>query len=341
MGDLLGTITLTELQSSVLSKDTALTITDCRYVASYNWLNGQKATILVPGAPPAWSPPKDRPNLEEDKDTYLRDPNAARYPHFPTEPAIRAVFALHPDFDTAAIDVVGCGNTMGNLIRFANSNEKTFRLYIEVVGNTVFLVRKENSPTEPIEGVRGYGHTFPEAYTSWEVDVKNSVSHQRLIQYVFGGLRCLVRCESDGYLKDHVHFGSQQLPTSYNSSGLSGDDRLPSLLHAAESIAVGEKVPNETVDLIVRSAGHEVPQTAIFDLKTRSARREIDMEEVYPRLWGEDCWNALPPDLKAKWAGRPNSENYESNESVLTREETTEVMSGGDEDDGLDDYLRF
>ena len=49
MGDLLGTITLTEIQSSARFKDTTLTITDCQYVASYNWLNGQKAIILVPG----------------------------------------------------------------------------------------------------------------------------------------------------------------------------------------------------------------------------------------------------------------------------------------------------
>ena len=48
-GDLLGTITLNELQSSVRFKDAPLTITDCQYVASYNWLNGQEATILVPG----------------------------------------------------------------------------------------------------------------------------------------------------------------------------------------------------------------------------------------------------------------------------------------------------
>ena len=174
---------------------------------------------------------------------------------------------------------------MGNLIRFANSDERTFRFYIEVIGNTVFLVRKENSPTETIEGVRGYGHTFPEAYTSWEADVKNSVSHQRLIQYVFGGLRCLVRCESDGYLKDYAHSESQQLRTTSSSSEPSRDDGLSSLLHVAESIAVSEKVPNETAELTLRSAGYEVPQTAIFDLKTRSARREIDMEEFYPRLW--------------------------------------------------------
>lgn len=73
---------------------------------------------------------------------------------------------MHPDFNTAAIDVVGCGNTIGNLIRFANSSKRTFRFYIEVVGNTIFLVRKENSLTEPIKGVRGYGYTFPEAYIS-------------------------------------------------------------------------------------------------------------------------------------------------------------------------------
>lgn len=308
---------------------------------------------------------------------------------------------------------------MGNLIRFANSVEKTFRFYVELVGNTVFLVRKENSPTELIEGVRGYGHTFPEAYTSWEADVKNSVSHQRIVQYVFGGLRFLVRCESDGYLKnDEAHFESQNSQIPSNFSGPSEDDGLSSLLHAAESIAVGEKVPHKTANLTVKFSGHEVPQTAVFDLKTRSARREIDMEEVYPRLWvsqipkfiiayhnsghfndiqvqdlgpglhdwegkntqllhrfntilhqlvgfakqlgshklevrriamgplqirrqHEDHWSALPPDLKAKWAGRPVSEDPESSESVSAPEKTKEDMSSGDEDDGFDDYLRF
>ena len=307
---------------------------------------------------------------------------------------------------------------MGNLIRFANSVERTFRFYVERIGNTVFLVRKENSPTELIEGVHGYGHTFPEAYTSWEGDVRDSVSHQRLIKYVFGGLRCLVRCESDGYLKDKAGSGSQPPPTPFSLSEPSTDEGLSSILLAAESIAVSEKAPNKTDDLMVRFAGHEVPQSAIFDLKTRSARREIDMEEVYPRLWvsqipkfiiayhnsgqfddirvqdlgdsihdwekrnrellhrfnavlhqlvglakqpdchkievrriaagplqirrqNEDCWSALPPDLKAKWAVRPISENYESNESVLTRKNASENTSSGDEDDGLDDYLRF
>lgn len=49
MGDLLGTIALSELQSSVDFKDATLEITECQYLASYNWLDRQKATILVPG----------------------------------------------------------------------------------------------------------------------------------------------------------------------------------------------------------------------------------------------------------------------------------------------------
>jgi len=55
--------------------------------------------------------------LDEDSGEYFRDPNAARDPHFPVEPAIRAVFASHPDFKVAAIDIVGCGSTIGNLLR--------------------------------------------------------------------------------------------------------------------------------------------------------------------------------------------------------------------------------
>jgi DNA-directed RNA polymerase subunit H (RpoH/RPB5) len=39
---------------------------------------------------------------------------------------------------------------------------RIFRMIVELVGQTVFLVRRENSPTERIPNVRGYGHTFPE-----------------------------------------------------------------------------------------------------------------------------------------------------------------------------------
>lgn len=69
------------------------------------------------------------------------------------------------------------------------SKTKPFRFDVDLIGDTVFFVRRENSPTGVIKDVRGYGHTFPEKYyTSWEAETRGSISHQRIIQYEFGGL---------------------------------------------------------------------------------------------------------------------------------------------------------
>ena len=61
------------------------------------------------------------------------------------------------------VDIIGCGNTLNNLFRFARGDAASFRMLVEVIGNTVFFIRRENSPTEVYTGIRGYGHTFPEA----------------------------------------------------------------------------------------------------------------------------------------------------------------------------------
>ena len=55
--------------------------------------------------------------------------------------------------------------------------------------------------TALIPDIYGYGHSFPEVHTMWEPEVKGLSSHQHVIQYDFGGLKFLVRSESDGYLK--------------------------------------------------------------------------------------------------------------------------------------------
>lgn len=106
-----------------------------------------------------------------------------------------------PQFSLDDVDVFGCGSTLGNLLRFARKFKHSFKFEVDVVGKTVFFVRRENSPTEVLHDVKGYGHSFPEAYTTWDADVKNSESHQRLVQYSFGGLNMIVRSESDGYFK--------------------------------------------------------------------------------------------------------------------------------------------
>jgi hypothetical protein len=92
------------------------------------------------------------------------------------------------------------------LLRFARNVkvDKPVRFLVEVVGETVFFIRRENSPREVIADIRGYGHSFPEANTTWDADVRKSETHQRIIRYQLGHINTIVRFEADGYLPEEV-----------------------------------------------------------------------------------------------------------------------------------------
>jgi hypothetical protein len=59
------------------------------------------------------------------------------------------------------IDMVADVSSLGNLLRFVLGMDKSFRVLAQVVNDTVFLVRIENSLIETIDDIKGYGHTFP------------------------------------------------------------------------------------------------------------------------------------------------------------------------------------
>jgi hypothetical protein len=222
--------------------------------------------------------------LKEDDGNYFRDPNAARYPAHPIQPAVQAILTSQPDFHTPSIDVFACGSTLGNLLRFVRKVNKPFRMLVEAVGNTVFLVRRENSPTQLIPNVRGFGHTFPETYTTWEADVKKSVSHQRIVSYAFGGLNCLVRFEADGYHRDSGAGGFGASQKSKPDETVNLDDMLASVL---EDSTITSRPSAQGKPLTVIRGGQLIPQSAIFDLKTRSIRKrdEDTLSDELPRLW--------------------------------------------------------
>ncbi|EXJ91782.1 hypothetical protein A1O3_00332 [Capronia epimyces CBS 606.96] len=260
-------------------------IRDCSYVASYSWADGESPspTVIIPGKPPLWAPPAVNRRLEPDKGDFYRDPNAARYPSYPMEPAIQAVLKQHPQFPTQDIDIVTCTSALGNLSRFARGVEKEFRIILARVGTTVFLVRRENSPTELISDIQGYGHSFPDEYTKWEKDVETSVSHQRIVQYRLGGLHLLVRFGVDGYLRQESASPDHQPPEATSSIETLG---ARSNGHAIAT-ATGKG------GLQIKAGGRPIPQESIFDLKTRSQfdhltrtiKKEINLTEILPRLW--------------------------------------------------------
>ena len=167
-------------------------------------------------------------------------------------------------------------------MRFAASKERSFHFRAELVGKTLFLARQEKSPTALIEGVYGNGHTFPEAYTTWDREVKGSASHQRLVKYDFGGLKIVVRSETDGYLPDKLPTASHASPSQVEQ----GNVRVDSLVESLNEASMTTKHSAAASKLAIQVSDNvSIPQEAIFDLKTRTASREYDMEEILPRLW--------------------------------------------------------
>ncbi|CAP70996.1 uncharacterized protein PODANS_3_10420 [Podospora anserina S mat+] len=309
LGNLVQTIEISDLDMNLNSKIASPSIRDCRLITSYNWLEGKEAapTILVPGKsavirasemllteclfltigkPPLWAPVASPSRLNEDNGTYFRDKNAARFPKHPLEPCVIA--AMEADNNISPeVDIVACGSTLGNLLRFVRRQDKPFRILVEKIHNTVFFTRRENTPTEIIPGVRGYGHSFPEANTIWEPDVKGSASHQRIVRYTFGGHRILVRFEADGYIKPHA-----QGPSSVNSTSsttVKDQTSLADLLSEADMGLASQTTATLAESTInVKFGGELIPQAQVFDLKTRSIYtkdKKDHLAEELPRLW--------------------------------------------------------
>ncbi len=221
------------------------------------------------------------------------------------EPAIVAGLHAAPEIcRREAVDVVACGSTLGNLLRFVRGEDKAFRILVEAVGGgsggsggggagTVFLIRRENSPTELIPEVRGYGHTFPEHYTTWGPDARGSTSHERLLRYRFGGLRFLVRFSADGYIEEEpgrsAATGKRSSPAASRTSAASVSELVSSLGDARISPEVVASVASSSgrSRLTIRAGGGLVDQGGIFDLKTRSSRRRSDdtLGGELPRMW--------------------------------------------------------
>lgn len=228
--------------------------------------------------------------MSRDSGEYFRDPNSAKYPDYPTAPAVQAILNMNSDFLSTEVDLFACGSTIGNLLRFVSDKDKAFRFNVEVIGHTVFFVRRENDPKELIPDVKGYGHTFPEAYTTWDRDTKGSETHLRMVQYRFGELNCVVRFECDGYIASLAgtnDLASVEGTKQISSENTSDMDSLRQALSASTVTPISHPTISTTHALVVEKRGAQIHQHALFDLKTRSGRfnREIDMSDIYPSLW--------------------------------------------------------
>lgn len=200
------------------------------------------------------------------------------------EPTV--VTIMKTERDKIPVDIVACGSTISNLLRFigVSKPDKQARILVEMVGDTVHLIRREESPTELIQGVHGYGHAFAKAFTTLDKDTKQSYSHQNIISYQFGGLRMMVRFEVDGFIGTNKDNRSTAPRTSPDIDSLCDMSTL-----GIGDPDMGSK--DDEAVLQVVQGGTLVPQEAAFDLKTRwgAYAQQIQptrvLQQQIHRLW--------------------------------------------------------
>jgi len=125
----------------------------------------------------------------------------------------------------------------------------------------------EEQTKETIRGFKGYGHNFEKAYTKIPT---GSTGHHRIVGYTFGGLKCLVRHETDGYVD--------------NKSPRELTEDLSDALRGLSISKVGS-VLNRPAAVKVETGGKAVDPSSTLEIKTRVAHRQLDMAEVSSQLW--------------------------------------------------------
>ena len=276
---------ISRLDLQGLSTLPVASITDVKYLSSYNWIEAPTPTIVVPGSPPLWSAPRVPRQLKKDSGLIYIAQNAARHPDSPLEPLFRALYIVNPSFDIRSIDVVTDRNNIRKLLSFINPSSnrnglEKFTINIEVTKNTAIFCREETATHEFIgpHEFKGYGHEFENAYTTSQIS--GSTGHHRIISYRFGDLNFIVRHETDGYVDTDTRI------TSSSSKELE-DDSLSSMLGSL-SLSPTNRPPSTTPagsKLTIKEEGQVVPLESTLEVKTRVFHKPLEIKEIAPQLW--------------------------------------------------------
>ena len=278
---------ISRLDLRKLKTSASASITNVKLLSSYNWIEAPKTspTIAVPGSPPLWSAPGGPRRLKQDSGLIYIAQNAARHPDSPLEPLFRALYITQPSFDIRSIDVVTDRNNIRKLLSFIDPGStrnglEAFTINIENVGNTAIFCRDEAQTTEYIAPYefRGFGHEFERAYTIDQIS--GSTGHHRIISYSFSDLEFIVRHETDGYVGTDTKKSSTRA-TEHTPDSLSS--MLGELSLSTGSSRNGIALPGSK--LVIKEEGQTVPLESTLEIKTRSSRKPLAVQEVAPQLW--------------------------------------------------------
>lgn len=259
-------------------------ITNVKPVASYSWIEAATPTIAVPGSPRVWFTGPQR--VPADSGTRFVDQNAFYMRKMsPLIPLFAAIDDMDPSFDYKQFDFITDRNNLRKLLRWASasSDEKDFRIDVDVAGSTCLFTRLEAQNTDTVQGFMGYGHEYGKAATRVTRGCERATGHHRMISIDIGELKFLLRftieaCTSptnDTNDEDDLLAAFSGLGIGGASASSSRDTKKPqATVPPVRGVSITQTIPRKVV-----------PQASLIELKTRAARREIDWAEIYPQVY--------------------------------------------------------
>lgn len=270
---------------SIATDQSHVGISGAEQVASYNWIENPKPTILVPGIPPVWSVPEIIPHLTPDIGGRIRyiDQNADRNPWSPLEPLFRAVRATNPGYDFKSLDIVTDRRPIRHLLDFADGEAEEFKFRVDIVGKIALFTRMETATREiiPAGEYRGNRHTFEASYTKIPDYAQGSTSHYRVIRYRLGDLQLLIRSAFDAYLEEKVQ--GQRAKADMKTS--TQNDVVRSHAKDLSDVeAPSTQQQSEPPGVTVVAGGEEIAHSALLELTTRSrvTKKTFDIHNKFP-----------------------------------------------------------
>lgn len=259
-------------------------VTNVKPIASYSWIEAATPTIAVPGSPRVWFTGPQR--VPADSGTRFVDQNAFYMRKMsPLIPLFAAIDDMNPSFNYKQFDFVTDRNNLRKLLRWASgsSDEKDFRIDIDVAGTTCLFTRLEAQNTDTVQGFMGYGHEYEKAATRVTRGCERATGHHRMISIDIGELKVLLRFTIEACTSSTNDTNDEDdLLAAFSGLGIGG---------ASVSSSRDTKKPQATVPTVrgvtIRQTTPRkvVPQSSLIELKTRAARREIDWAEVYPQSY--------------------------------------------------------
>lgn len=192
-----------KIPTGTTNNDLSVTITNCQYIGSYNWVSDHgDLSIIVPGSPRVWQEQQLPYTLSPDTQGHYREQYDLRTRSTPLLPLLLAVNYWHEHaspqpskFPWHNVDFVTNRNSLRHLLRilradsnsagasgggngsgarrgkqynrgnFHNPYSQPFRIDIELAGTkTILLSRWELNASEPLFA-NSYGFNFENAFT--------------------------------------------------------------------------------------------------------------------------------------------------------------------------------